>query len=383
MRWNVAATFDKAPPPKQWLATLHPGALSAGDALCANTGWQAWKTRDFPSHTALVVGGTPCPPFSRAGAARGKADKRSDLLVVPLEIAHKHDVSWVLQENVAPLFLDDASGKRHGCYTGLLKVAASLGYVLVYAHTRRDSEDGGFASRHRVFILFEKASIAAALRPAPPSQRPIMQPGKVSQVLLPHDEVKHLILPNYTYSKKKPTGGGHLPTKIGEVCWTCPSVQPGAAVLLKKPRYSRLGRTSDVAWYVQLLDYSEASFRLTDEQKNGVTTHRNMTPAHILKIVARTADVYSPDGVSMSATAYYEFPRCGMMLIGYEHNKRWIVRPMHPLEMWRVQQLPEHWYHELRTMGASDADIVSFLGNCIAKASLVRELQYVHDRVGS
>ena len=89
---------------------------------------------------------------------------------------------------------------------------------------------------------------------------------------------------------------------------------------------------------------------VTDEVKRGPTTMRGVTPDEVVEILPRTEDVFFLDGVALSMTIYCEFPRCAMMLVLDDRGDIPIIRPLHALEMWRVQQLPEEWYHRMVEM---------------------------------
>ena len=388
--WDVAAVCEKAECPRQWLQHLHPGVLMGGDAESLEEGWRSWTRDMLPPLCVLVTGGTPCPPFSKAGPQRTHRDPRSRLLRDPVDMAVKFGMPWVMQENVAPLIDDDKLGLSHGCYSALLEYAAERGYHPIMAHTVRDADFGGFSCRDRAFILLEHKSVSESLGPPepPPQPAPIITRSKVRQVLMPTEQVAHLLLPNQEMTLMPSIEwDSKWPVRLGTVTWQCDEVEPGAMVTLKQRVWSEGNYGCVKAWYVQKLDFSEKGFRVTDEYRKCVTTipshggKRFVTKADVTSIVRRKAEVFAVDGIAHSMTAYYEYPRCGIMLIMDDRFEGAQVRPLHIRESWQVQSLPLQWCDELVGMGVSEAHIAALAGNCIAATSLVPHVQYTHDRI--
>ena len=76
----------------------------------------------------VLVGGTPCQPFSIAGLRRGLADPRGNLALVYLAILDKYRPRWCIWENV-PGVLSSNRGRDFGSLLGGL---AELGYGFAY-----------------------------------------------------------------------------------------------------------------------------------------------------------------------------------------------------------------------------------------------------------
>lgn len=132
--WEVTAMCENDAKPREWLQHLysvriagersqhdHSKVLLAGDATSSTLGWKAWSKGMLPPHTVLVTGGTPCPPFSKAGPQRTYNDPRAALMHDPLDMAVALGLPCIVQENVAPLVDEDATGKSHGCLTRLIE----------------------------------------------------------------------------------------------------------------------------------------------------------------------------------------------------------------------------------------------------------------------
>jgi DNA (cytosine-5)-methyltransferase 1 len=63
------------------------------------------KFEEWPDHAIdLLVGGTPCQPFSVAGLRKGLDDPRGNLALVYLAIAERYKPRWVVWENVPGVF---------------------------------------------------------------------------------------------------------------------------------------------------------------------------------------------------------------------------------------------------------------------------------------
>jgi len=258
------------------------------------------------------------------------------------------------------------------------------------AHTVRDADFGGFSCRDRAFILLEHTSVSESLGPPepPPQPAPIITRSKVRQVLMPREQVAHLLLPNQEMTLMPSIEwDSKWPVRLGTVTWKCDRVEPGAMVTLKRKVWSKANYGYVKAWYVQKLDFSEKGFRVTDEYRKCVTTipshgsKKLVTEAEVTSILRREAEVFAVDGIAHSMTAYYEYPRCGIMLIMDDRFEGAQVRPLHTRESWQIQSLPLQWYDELVGMGVSEAHIAALAGNCIAATSLIPHVQYTHDRI--
>ena len=107
--WEVTALCENDVKPREWLQHLydvriagersqhdHSKVLLAGDATSSTLGWKAWSKGMLPPHTVLVTGGTPCPPFSKAGPQRTYNDPRAALMHDPLDMAVALGVPYIL-----------------------------------------------------------------------------------------------------------------------------------------------------------------------------------------------------------------------------------------------------------------------------------------------
>jgi DNA (cytosine-5)-methyltransferase 1 len=96
----------------------------------------------------LLVGGTPCQPFSLAGERKGLGDPRGDLALEFLRIAKIKKPRWFVWENV-PGVLSSNEGKDFGSF---LRSIQKLGYG--FAYRVLDAKNFGVPqSRRRVFVV--------------------------------------------------------------------------------------------------------------------------------------------------------------------------------------------------------------------------------------
>jgi DNA (cytosine-5)-methyltransferase 1 len=151
--------------PSAVLAHHHPEVPNLGDM----TTFKEWP--DDPID--LLVGGTPCQPFSVAGLRKGLDDPRGNLMLTYLAIAARYQPRWLVWENV-PGVLSSNRGRDFGTFLGAL---GQLGYG--FAYRVLDAQYFGVAQRRRrVFVvgylgdwrraaavLFERESLSG--HPAP------------------------------------------------------------------------------------------------------------------------------------------------------------------------------------------------------------------------
>ena len=96
----------------------------------------------------VLVGGTPCQPFSIAGLRRGLADPRGNLALIYLGILDKYRPAWCVWENV-PGVLSSSGGRDFGSFLGAL---GQLGYS--FAYRVLDAQHFGVPQRRRrVFVV--------------------------------------------------------------------------------------------------------------------------------------------------------------------------------------------------------------------------------------
>jgi DNA (cytosine-5)-methyltransferase 1 len=132
-----------------------------------------WLRRIETKPIDLLVGGTPCQPFSLAGDRLGLADPRGNLTLEFLRLAKRLRPRWLVWENV-PGILSIDSGRTFGTFLGTL---AELGYGIAYRVL--DAQFFGVPQRRRrVFVvgrlggwqaaaavLFERESLRWGLAP--------------------------------------------------------------------------------------------------------------------------------------------------------------------------------------------------------------------------
>lgn len=138
--WNHVAFAEIEKFPSAVLAEHYPDVPNWGD-LNASDGW--------PDRSIdLLVGGTPCQPFSTAGLRKGLDDPRGQLLFRYLALVRRYRPTWMLWENV-PGVLHSDDGRAFGALLGALE---ELGYG--FAWRVLDCQWFGLAQRReRLFVV--------------------------------------------------------------------------------------------------------------------------------------------------------------------------------------------------------------------------------------
>lgn len=184
--WSPAAFAEIEPFPCELLAARF-GSNLPGEALATNgvpnfgdiTRFATWPDIAID----LLVGGTPCQPFSLVGLRAGLADPRGNLALTYLAILDRYRPRWFCWENV-PGVLSSNNGRDFGAFVGGV---AELGYgcawrVLDAQYVRVDGFGRAVPQRRRrVFVVGHigadarrAAAVlfdAASLRGDPPPRR--------------------------------------------------------------------------------------------------------------------------------------------------------------------------------------------------------------------
>lgn len=90
--WRCAFVSEIEPFPSAVLKQRHPETPNLGDMKH----YEKWKR----TKVDVLIGGTPCQPFSVAGLRAGLADPRGNLALVFLGIVKRYKPRWVVWENV-------------------------------------------------------------------------------------------------------------------------------------------------------------------------------------------------------------------------------------------------------------------------------------------
>jgi len=116
------------------------------------------KLRRLPSDTGIVVAGFPCQDLSQAGRTAGIRGSSSGLVDHVFELLGRHEVPWLLLENVAfMLRLHQGAAMEH-----LVRRLERLGYS--WAYRVIDSRAFGLPQRRRrVYLLASKDADPASL----------------------------------------------------------------------------------------------------------------------------------------------------------------------------------------------------------------------------
>jgi DNA (cytosine-5)-methyltransferase 1 len=143
LNWSPAWFAEIAPFPSAVLAHRYPEIPNLGDITKIHDN-DTFKKEEID----ILVGGTPCQPFSSAGRKEGFGDPRGRLAIRLLEIAEMRRPRWVVWENVEAA-LSANSGRDFGA---LLWKMGKIGYG--YAWRVLDAHDFGLPqSRRRLFVV--------------------------------------------------------------------------------------------------------------------------------------------------------------------------------------------------------------------------------------
>ena len=174
--WQALAFSEIDPFPSAVLAHRWPTVPNWGDMN---------RYEEWPDAVVdVLVGGTPCQTFSRAGLRAGLDDPRGNLMLVFGAIALRYQPRWLVWENV-PGVLSSNGGRDFGSFLALL---AHCGYGFAYRvldaqHVRTRQHYRGLPQRRkRVFVVGHRGNwrrAAAVLlersgggrNPAPPVAR--------------------------------------------------------------------------------------------------------------------------------------------------------------------------------------------------------------------
>lgn len=141
--WETAAFAEIAPFPSAVLAYRFPSVPNLGDFTRITDEQLASM-----GTVGLLVGGTPCQPFSIAGLRQGLRDPRGNLALAFLGLALALRPQWIVWENV-PGVLSSHGGRDFGTFLGAL---GKLGYG--WAYRVLDAQYFGVAQRRRrVFVV--------------------------------------------------------------------------------------------------------------------------------------------------------------------------------------------------------------------------------------
>ena len=168
--WSPAAFAEIEPFPAAVLKARYPNIPNLGDL----TNHEEWNFRR--GAIDILVGGTPCQPFSVAGLRRGLQDPRGNLTLSFLALAEKLRPRWLVWENV-PGVLTDKTNAFGQLLCGLEKCGYRYAYrvldaqywgvpqrrrrVFIVANTRA-------SRRHPAEVLFEPESLQGDLTPSRP-----------------------------------------------------------------------------------------------------------------------------------------------------------------------------------------------------------------------
>ena len=122
----------------------YPAVQNFGDI----NNYEKWE---LPATPSLIVGGSPCQPFSIAngGLQRGLADPRGNLALVFLAVIQRYSPEWLLFENVPGILSSGGKGRDFGTF---LSALGELGYW--WAYRLLDSRyHGVWQRRKRLYLI--------------------------------------------------------------------------------------------------------------------------------------------------------------------------------------------------------------------------------------
>ena len=110
--WQCAFVSETGRFPSAVLAARLPDVPNLGD-------FRKIRPCDYEGDIDLLVGGTPCQAFSKAGLKRGLKDERGDLALEFARLAFRTRARWVVWENV-PGVLTSGAGRDFAAFLSLL-----------------------------------------------------------------------------------------------------------------------------------------------------------------------------------------------------------------------------------------------------------------------
>jgi DNA (cytosine-5)-methyltransferase 1 len=138
--WQASWLSEIEPFPCSVLKHHYPDVPNLGDM----TKWETWPDEPID----VLVGGTPCQPFSVAGKRGGMDDARGQLALSFSAIAKRYKPRWIVWENV-PGVLSSGGGRDFGAFVQSL---VELGYGVCWRVL--DAQYFGVAQRRRrVFVV--------------------------------------------------------------------------------------------------------------------------------------------------------------------------------------------------------------------------------------
>ena len=110
--WQCAFVSEIGRFPSAVLAARFPDVPNLGD-------FTKISPEDYEGDIDLLVGGTPCQAFSKAGLRKGLKDERGDLALEFARLAFRARARWVVWENV-PGVLTSGGGRDFAAFLSLL-----------------------------------------------------------------------------------------------------------------------------------------------------------------------------------------------------------------------------------------------------------------------
>jgi len=145
--WKPAFFAEIEKFPSRVLAHHYPDVPNYGDVT---------KYKEWPEHAIdLLVGGSPCQSFSRAGLRRGLADPRGNLMLTYIAVAQRYRPPWLVWENVAGVLSSDGGRAFATLLHGLEEIGYSCAWRVLdaqYVRTHRFPRAVP-QQRRRVFLV--------------------------------------------------------------------------------------------------------------------------------------------------------------------------------------------------------------------------------------
>jgi site-specific DNA-cytosine methylase len=364
------------------LLLRHPEILSA--SFMEQEEWKEWVFS--PTGIVIVVGGPSCTSLSIAGKRDAAKDPTSRYLIDHITVSSFLKASIIMLENVLWLVEGD---EEHGLFTALCEHAKSEGYILLHVWRLSDSECGGFTSRKRVFLVWERAASARALPEWPKLDDSPLPPRAITEILMPAvavpaeawllEGVRHrtrdYAKPSRPFKQEILT----LQTRLDQL-------QPGSLVAL----YSGADKLGCNRWrliakahgknYVSGVDdlYQCWELRRADRK---LPTRRFVTEAAMREGLMEEIPCYSADHVGLGIRGWGELPIGNGFVLLQVLNGDLQPRRLLPAESWAIQGLTPDGLSELRCLGADDIQVASAAGNCITTAMAKKAMSWLHLRL--
>lgn len=297
------------------------------------------RASDVPDHD-LLVGGFPCQAFSIAGRRLGFEDTRGTLFFEIARIAKEKQPRVMVLENVKGLISHDGGQTLEV----IVKTLSDLDYK-VDMRILNSRFHGVAQSRDRLFIVAMR-DVAEEPWDIPHTTNKLMQTKKKLYAI---DGLKMF---NFRFPKEQ-----QVSLKIADIL----------EEQVAEKYYIKVEKSKDLLKQLE---------KRAEGVPGEVAVQNEMKLLGMLDMKGNESirRVYDPSGLAPTLTTMgggHREPKIAVqeeyrtMEKGKEVVYRYRVRKLTPLECFRLQGFPDHYYHQLRDIHMSDTQLYKMAGNAV------------------